>query len=332
MPLAIHPSEASPPLPRGEVLMNGLDQAYRIESYLSAGATAVVYRAESSAGDDPVALKAYRADYDPKKTEQELGIHEELGQHENFTTLVGEGDFVNRYGHRQLFGATEFASRGTYLNAFNRVFPLDKYGTAQALGALADVSDALAHAHSNGIVIADLKTTNVVLDETMRGKVCDLGSAVEYQEGKPKMNSRGTSGYLPPESEIRPENDMFALGAMLYETLTGENPYMSDEEIKTYSGWSPEEIRELYLSRVLAEDGRPIPPPHLYNPDVPESIGELAIDLLSKDLAKRPDPVTTATRMRAVVNTLIEQSVPLLGQVYYLGDKNADTRVTAIAA
>lgn len=331
MPLAIHPTEAAPRLPKGEVLASGL-HAYEIEGFLSAGTTAEVYTAASSAEGGRVALKAYRADYDEEKTEQELGIHEELGQHPNFTSLVGDGNFVNRYGHRQLFGATEFATRGTYFNAFNRTFPLDKYGTAQALGALADVSDALAHAHSKGFVVADLKPTNVVLDETMRAKVCDLGSAVEYQEGKPKMNSRGTPCYLPPESEIRPENDMFALGAMLYETVTGENPYMSDEEIKTYRGWSPEEIRDLYLSRVLAEDGRPIPPPHLYNPDVPESIGELAIDLLSKDLAKRPDPVTSAKRMRAVVNTLIEQSVPLLGQVHYLGDKNADTRVTAIAA
>lgn len=332
MQIKVHPSEVSPPLAEGEVLMNGLDQAYRIEGYLSAGATAEVYIAESSATDGTVAIKAYRADYDEQKTEQELEIHEELGQHPNFTYLVGDGDFVNRYGHRQLFGATEFASGGTYIHAFNRAFPLDKYGTAQALGILADVSDALAHAHSKGIVVTDLKPTNVVLDDTMRGKVCDLGSAVAYQEGVTKMNNYGTPGYIPPESEVRPENDMFALGSMLYETVTGENPFISDEELKTYSGWSPEEIRDLYLSRVTARDGRPIPPPRLFNPDVLETIGELAIELLSTDPTNRPDPVTSSKTLRAAVNIMIEQSVPMLGQVHYLGEKKESTGAIALAA
>ena len=163
----------------------------------------------------------------------------------------------------------------------------------RALRLAAEIADGLAHAHAAHIVHRDLKPENVVLDAEGHAKILDFGLARLAEERNEALRSRlsqaetdtgaltregqilGTTAYLSPEQArgetAGPQSDLFALGIILYEMLTGERPFQGRTPIET-------------LSAILKDTPRPVAQ---RNPAVPAEVDAAIARCLEKDPAQR---------------------------------------------
>ena len=146
-----------------------------------------------------------------------------------------------------------------------------------ALSVAEAVCDALAYAHRVGVVHRDVKPGNIMLTATGGVKVLDFGIA-RYLAAATPTDTRvpfGTPEYLSPE-QIRGETvdgraDLYALGCVLYEMLTGRPPFAGDPVAVVYR----------HLEEIP-------PPPSARAPDVPEALDAIVTACLSKDPDQRP--------------------------------------------
>ena len=126
---------------------------------------------------------------------------------------------------------------------------------AQACSLLADVADAVDAAHRAGVIHRDLKPSNILLDESLQPHVCDFGLALqESRQHECRGECAGTLAYMAPE-QLRGEShqldgraDIWAAGVILYEALTGRQPFQGrdrkelTEEIFTRDPRPPRQI------------------------------------------------------------------------------------------
>lgn len=150
----------------------------------------------------------------------------------------------------------------------------------EATGLLRQVAEAIQHAHRNGIIHRDLKPANVLLDKQGQPRVTDFGLAKRVQSDDNLTATGqilGTPSYMAPEQaaakldEIGPASDVYSLGAILYEMLTGRAPFRGSTQLDT-------------LLQVLETD--PVPP-RLLNPQVPRDLETICLKCLEKSPALR---------------------------------------------
>jgi WD40 repeat protein len=150
----------------------------------------------------------------------------------------------------------------------------------QAARLVESLARAIHHAHQRGIVHRDLKPANVLLDADGAPKISDFGLAKLLEDG-PSVSAAGvpvgTPCYMPPEQAraesdpIGPAADTYALGAILYEMLTGRPPFRGGNAAET-------------LLQVLADD--PTPPRRL-QPRTPRDLETICLKCLEKTPARR---------------------------------------------
>ncbi len=146
-------------------------------------------------------------------------------------------------------------------------------GRAEAAAIGAQVAEALGAAHERGMVHRDIKPQNVLLTGRGDAKVADFGiaragSSVTISKTGSVM---GTAGYMSPEQALgkpaTPKSDLYSLGVVLYEALTGELPYTADNPIAV----SMKHVNE------------PLRPPREIDPTIPEGMNALVTKLMAKD-------------------------------------------------
>jgi tetratricopeptide (TPR) repeat protein len=152
---------------------------------------------------------------------------------------------------------------------------------SDVLPPLALVADALRYAHSKGVVHRDIKASNILLDQNGAPYLADFGAAAKAMDA-------ATGGSLiaaSPESLagelVQPADDIFALGGLIYELVSGNSPYSSS---------------------ATAEDIRSRVPPPLKSSSgesVPLQVQELVAAMLSKDASARPDAAAVAEGLTA---------------------------------
>ena len=250
--------------------------AYRIERLLGEGGMGKVYEAEERLSGRRVALKVLRPELarsEPARRlfENEMSVLARL-DHPNVVRCLActeiEGDLVM---------ALELLEGRTLRQLLATDGPLD---WQRALGIVQQIASALAaaHEHETPIVHRDLKPENVMILDDGKIKVTDFGIAkVLAALGNATTHSVGTLQYMSPEqidaAPIDARSDLYALGLVLYELLTGRPPFESS---------SPRELLNMQCTKAAPAL------PESVRRALPRGIEQLLFELLEKSPSERP--------------------------------------------
>ena len=230
-------------------LQSALSDRYRLEREVGAGGMATVYLAEDVRHDRRVALKVLRPELaaviGAERFLAEIKLTANL-QHPHILPLFDSGE-ADSY----LYYVMPFVTGETLRDRMSRERQLP---VADAIRITVEVASALDYAHRQGVVHRDIKPENILLHDGS-AVVADFGIALAASKASgARMTetgmSLGTPHYMSPEQamgerEITPRSDVYALGAVLYEMLTGEPPF---------TGATAQAV----VARVLTENPRPL--------------------------------------------------------------------------
>jgi len=296
-----------------ERLRSALADRYRIERELGAGGMATVYLAYDVRHDRKVALKVLRPELSAilggERFLAEIKTTANL-QHPHILSLFDSGE-----ADGLVFYVMPYVEGESLRDRLNREkqLPVD-----DAVRIAREVLDALAYAHERGVVHRDIKPENILLHGG-HALVADFGIALaaSRSEGGTRMTetgmSLGTPHYMSPEQamgerEITPKADVYAVGCVLYESLTGEPPF---------TGPTPQAI----VARVMTEEPRSLTlqrrtiPPHV-EAAVTTALAKLPADRFAgasafAEALGRSDYTTATTRAMAAVPGRRRRLAPL---------------------
>jgi DNA-binding beta-propeller fold protein YncE/predicted Ser/Thr protein kinase len=236
----------------GEPSIGSTLGGYRIDSLIARGGMGVVYRATQLALERPVALKVIaRQLADDEKFRRRFLSESRLAAQLEHPAVVPVYDAREDDG--ELIVAMRLIEGGDLRKLIDREGPLEPERAVHLLGQIAEALDA---AHAAGIVHRDVKPHNVLI-EGERAYLSDFGLAKAYAETGPGSGASivGTVEYMAPEQwrgeRVGPAADIYALGCVLYEALTGIVPYARKD-----AGTEPELPRgiEAVIERAVSKD------------------------------------------------------------------------------
>jgi serine/threonine protein kinase/beta-lactam-binding protein with PASTA domain len=251
-----------------------LDGRYAVAARIAHGGMATVYLAVDTRLDREVALKV---------------MHAELARDEEFVRrFIGEAKSVARLSHQNVVAVFDQGSDGPFLYLAMEYVPgrtlkellseRGRFAPAAALDIMAGVLDGLAAAHASGIVHRDVKPENVLLAPDGRLKVADFGLARAQAAAAHTRAGLliGTVAYLPPEQvtgeSMGPRSDVYSAGVVLFELLTGRQPFTGD---------SPIAVAYQHVNQ-------DVPAPSTLVPGIPVAVDRLVLAATSRDPAMRP--------------------------------------------
>lgn len=264
-----------------------LSGRYEILERIGQGGMAWVYRGRDLALNRPVAVKVLRPPW-----ADDADLVERFHQEARSAAALSDRHVVQVYDvgadgeyHYIVMELVEGTNLKDYLAAHG---PL---AVPEALAIAEQVAEALAQAHAHRIVHRDIKPQNILLTAGGGVKVADFGIA-RAMAGATLVNTGslfGTAQYVSPEQArgrvSSPPTDLYALGAVLYEMLTGAPPYTGDSA----------------LAVALKHIQDPVPDPRERRPDLPAAVAELVMRLMAKDPADRPPGAeVVASKLRAL--------------------------------
>jgi serine/threonine-protein kinase len=260
-------------------------ERYRVRQELGHGGVGFVYLADDLQAGRVVALKVLN----PKSVGRPDLVLRFVGE-ARITAQLDHPGIVPVYDIGNLPGGEPYYTmrviRGNSLAHVLRTETRREYSLQKLLGILIQVSRTVGFAHLQGVVHRDLKPENILVGNYGEVYVTDWGLARALSEFEslplPKNATRdgivlGTPGYIAPEqitdaSKATGAADLFSLGVVLYEMLTGALPF--DEE----------DVHKTLLASLLHEPKRP----RERNPRAPEALDELSLRCLAKDPLQRP--------------------------------------------
>lgn len=274
---------------------------YQVRSPIGEGAFSVTYRAVDSSLQRDVAIKVLREQY---------------AAHEGFDSrFEREARAAARISHPNVISVYDYGRQGTlpyivmqFVDGPNLKEYVREEGpltTEEAINFARQILDGLAAIHDEDIIHRDVKPQNVLIDEGMQAKITDFGVAfVTLDPGLTETGMAvGTAAYMAPEQAsgdaVGPPADLYAVGVILYELLTGRLPF---------PGENPVQVMYRHVNEMPE-------PPRALNRGVPLSVEAVVLRALAKDpLDRFPDARTMRNALMnpgsASAETIAAPTVP----------------------
>ncbi len=256
---------------------------FRVDAFLDAGGMGSVYRVWDLKRNVPLAMKVLHADLaeDPtmfKRFKREARALSKLA-HPNIIPFYGlfeEDNFI--------FMLERFIDGPTLKEILKKRNGIP-FSEMDALIYLRAICSALGYAHEHGVVHCDVKAANIMIDQGGGIYLGDFGIARHSDSTSTTMASAGTPAYMAPEQilaeSVYPTTDIYSLGVLLFEMLTGQRPFRGDEAGTEKSGDTiNERVRYAHLNIEP-------PDPKTLNPALNEDLVRVILKALKKDSGQR---------------------------------------------
>jgi serine/threonine protein kinase len=248
---------------------------YEVLGEIGRGSVSVVYKARRADTGAVVALKVLKESDTPnpnylKRFQQESRAASRLS-HPNIVPVLDSGEKDGTY-----YMAMAVVEGVT----LDRALATNRLTLRQFVEVLEQVAQAVHHAHQQGVIHRDLKPANIILDAAGRPHVSDFGLAKMDHLEKAATQGGGTIGtpwYMSPEQVMGDvpgtdaRSDIYALGVMLYEALTGRVPFPGNSVVQVYLG-------------IL--NGAAVPPSQI-NSRTPRELEAICLRALARDKSRR---------------------------------------------
>jgi len=273
-----------------------IDGRYEVRERIAAGGMATVYLAFDKRLERLVAVKVMHASFgnDDDKGEFASRFRREAKASARLTH-PGMVRVYDQGTDGDLSYLTMEYVEGENLRA--RLLQESTLTVGESLGIIEAVLDALGAAHRLGLVHRDVKPENILIDSEGRPKLADFGLARAVTEVTSTSTGTvmGTVAYLAPELVQRGQTDartdVYATGIMLFEALTGRQPFTAPSAIEV-------------ATRHVHED---VPPPSTYVPWLPAELDQLVLTLAAREPASRPANATEALALARQTRAMIDE-------------------------
>ena len=269
---------------------------YEVLEEIGSGGFGIVYRGHDPMLDRDVAIKVLRADVATsvdfvERFRKEARLAASL-RHPNIATVIEVDEHEGRY-----FLVMDYFPGGPLSVLLKEGEPLP---LAQVVELLLPLAEALDHAHSKGVIHRDVKPSNAILDEDGHPVLTDFGLVKSLTEESDTTTGVvfGTAEYMAPEQVLgkdpSPATDVYALGVIAYQMLTGQVPF---------TGTTPFEVQNGHVNQTP-------PDPGSINPNLPTGIVVALNRILSKDPNERSNSaVEFISELRRIVDDVINSQV-----------------------
>ena len=276
-PLTLTPSTLSTPPSPAPMPTSFVNGRYQVKKFLGEGGKKKVYLAHDTLLDRDVAfalIKTEKLDEASRtRVTREARAMGRLGDHPNIVAIYDMGDHDG-----QPYIVIPVMPGGDVEGLIEEA-PEHRLPIEQAVGIAKAVCRGLEFAHSKGIIHRDIKPGNIWLGADGTAKIGDFGLALAVDLSRltqPGMMV-GTVTYMPPEQamggKVTAKVDLYSLGAMLYEMVTGRPPFVGDDSVAIIG----QHINTTPVS------------PTWHRADLPPALETLILQLLEKDPEKRPE-------------------------------------------
>jgi len=248
---------------------------FKVLKEIGVGGMGVVYKAKQLSLDRNIALKVLREEYSKDESFTERFRREAHAaaklNHPNIVQIYTIGEVEGMY-----YYTMEFIIGDELSDLMRRERPLRIDRTVEVVG---EICKALDYAHRNKVVHRDIKPNNIIVNDEGITKILDFGIAKALDTSTMTATGLivGTPQYMSPEQaegkEIDGRSDIYALGIMFYEMITGKLPFKGDTPIQT-------------LYKHVHEHPKP---PRDFNRNIPESVQSVVLRAIEKDPERRYD-------------------------------------------